>query len=143
MKRILHMLGNDNYFVISLSVASLFAFLLLNVAAIVVYIRYLLGISSSFISLLPAVKILLNVDFIFVVVLIFIYNTIENFFGLKAVFAAITVISIVEALYLLMKDKPFAIISLLALYGFGVSIFTSFVGLDTMIRIANKSVKAK
>lgn len=143
MKRILDMLGNDNYFAISLSLTSLFAFLLLNVAAIVLYIRYLFGISSSFISLLPAVKILLNVDLIFIIGLIFIYNTIEKFFSLKTGFAAITAISIVGALYLLMKDKAFTIIFLLALYGFGVSIFTSFVGLDTMIRIANKRVKAK
>ncbi|AOT68651.1 hypothetical protein [Geosporobacter ferrireducens] len=143
MKKTIQLLGNDNHFTKSIGLTSLFTFLILNILAIVVYIKYLLGFSNSFITLLPAIKILLNTDFLFVVVLIFIYNAAEKFFGMKTILAAIILISIGEALYLLMKDKPFAIIFLLGLYGIGISIFTSVIGLDAMIRIATKNIKVK
>ena len=143
MKRIIQLLGYDNNFTSSMSLTSLFAFLILNIIAIIVYIKYLLGFSNSFITLLPAIKVLLNIDFLFVLILIFIYNASEKFFSLKTVFGIVIFISLGEALYLLMKDKPFAIIFFLGLYGIGISLFTTVIGLDTLIKITTKSAKAK
>ena len=143
MKKIIQLLGNNNNFANSMSLTSLFAFLILNLIAVIVYVKYLLGFSNSFITLLPAIKVLLNIDFLFVLVLIFIYNASEKFFGLKTVFGIIILISLGEALYLLMKDKPFAIIFFLGLYGIGISLFTTVIGLDTLIKITAKSIKAK
>lgn len=143
MKKAIQLFGNSNHFTNSISLTSLFIFFLLNILAVTVYIKYLLGFSNRFITFLPAIKILLNIDFIFVVILIFVYNAAEKFFGLKTIFTAVILISVGKALQLLMADKPFVIIFLLGLYAIGISVFTSIIGLDVIIKITAKNTKAK
>lgn len=121
----------------------LFAFSLLNLAALVEYIKYSLGISNHFIALLPAIKLLLNIDLLFIVALILIYNTIEKFLDLKLLFTIALLIGIVGTSYVLVKHKPIVLISALGLYGLGISLYASIAGFGILNPKNDLSPKAK
>lgn len=133
MKKLFQLTPNSYTFINYIGLVGLTAFSLLNLATLVVYVKYALGVSNQFVLLLPAIKLLLNIDFLFIIALILIYNAIEKLFNFKLFLTGILLIGIVSFLYILIKNKPIVIITALGLYGLGISLYASIVGFGILI----------
>ncbi|TCQ08114.1 hypothetical protein EDD79_1001203 [Serpentinicella alkaliphila] len=127
MRKFFQLDPNTFIFINYISLVGLLAFSLLNLAALVTYIKYTLGVSNQFIVLLPAIKLLLNIDFLFLVALILMYNAIEKFFDFKLVLIG-AMIGIVSILYILVNNKPIVMIATLGLYGLSIPLYAIIVG---------------
>ncbi len=143
MRKFFQLLKNDHIPIYYIGLAGLFAFSILNLTAFIEYGKYFFGLSNHFVMILPSIKALLKIDFLFVVSLIFIYNYMENFISFKAASIGILCICMVGAIYYLAKTRPLAMISMLGLYGIGIFLFTSIIGLQTMLRITKKDSHKK
>lgn len=143
MKKLLK-LKPSNYTVISyIGLAGLSAFFILNIAALVEYTKYTLGVSNYFIILLPAIKLLLNIDFLFVVALILIYNSIDKFLDFKFFLIGAALLGVISVVYALVNNKPMLIIAALGLYGLGIFLYTSILGFTLFIPKSDPKSKVK
>ncbi|MBB6215337.1 hypothetical protein HNQ80_001426 [Anaerosolibacter carboniphilus] len=143
MKKLFQLSTSSHVFINYIGLAGFSAFFLLNIAALVEYGKYALGISNRFVFFLPVIKLLLNIDLLFVVALIMIYNAIEKFLTPNLCFIVTLLIGIAGALYILVKGKPLAMISILGVYSIGISLFTSIIGFGSLIQIEKKKTRHK
>ncbi|SNS91659.1 hypothetical protein SAMN05446037_102737 [Anaerovirgula multivorans] len=115
-------------FINYIGLVGLFAFSLLNLAALAEYVKYTYGVSNHFIVLLPAIKLLLNIDLLFIAALILIYNAIEKILDFKLFFTGALLIGVVSTTYFLIQHKPIVIIATLGLYGLAIPLYAVIVG---------------
>lgn len=133
MKKLSQLSTNSNAFINYIGLIGVSAFFLLNLAALLEYGKYTLGITNHFIDLLPAIKLIFKIDFIFMVVLIFLYNAVEKVFNPKILYIGIPLVGIFSTIYMLVKNKPLVIIAAIGLYGLGIYIYTSILGFALLI----------
>ncbi|MFT9496076.1 hypothetical protein [Anaerosolibacter sp.] len=138
MRKLFQLSTNSHVFVNYMGFAGLSAFFLLNIAGLMEYGKYALGLSNRFIFFLPGIKLLLNIDLLFIVALILMYNAVEKFLNPKLFLIGILLIGIVGTVCILAKDKTMAMIGILGLYGIGISLFASIIGFSALIKIGKK-----
>jgi|GEM_PF-7010356 len=128
MKKLFQSFTKGQTFGNYIALAGLIAFFLLNFVGFMEYVKFQLGISNSFFAVLPAIRILLKIDFIFILTLILIYNSVEKF--VKPILFLIGSLLIIFGiiLHFLMKDMPMVIFGIIGLYGLGIFLYASIIG---------------
>lgn len=134
MKKMNEWISGDHVLVRCTSYLGFCSFLMLNLLALIEYIKFKAGISNVFIECLPSVKILLNIDFLFCLGLFLIYNKLEGFFKLRTLLIVLILIFLAWGLYKLTNQKPLTIIMALGLYAVGIAIFTWVIGLGAIFK---------
>lgn len=132
MKKLLQIITNHSSLMGFIGLTGILALSLLNIAAFLEYSKYILGLSNRFIVLLPAIKMLLNIDILFIVAIILMYNSLEKVFNPKILLVGVLGLVTAIGLYTTAKDKPMTLILMLGLYGIGISIYASIVGFSLL-----------
>lgn len=108
-------------------------FMILNLIVIIEFFKYKAGISSFFIESLPLIKILLNIDFLFTLVLLVIYCKLEGFINFGTIYIALLILCLAWGLYNLSIGKPLPMIIMLGIYAIGIAVFTWIIGLGAVL----------
>ncbi len=133
MKKPFQLLANGHSFANYTALAGLFAFFLLNLAGFLEYAKYLLGISNHFFDVLPAISLLLKIDFLFILTLILMYSAIEKVVKPILFLIGILLAIVTSILHFLVKDMPLVIFGIIGLYGLGVFLYASIIGFGLLL----------
>ncbi|SCY07237.1 hypothetical protein [Alkaliphilus peptidifermentans] len=136
MQKIIKFLNKDDISIRGACIVGLCGFFLLNMFAVFEYGKYFFGLDNIFLEVIPAIRILAKIDFLFVLLIILILNKKEGYFSFKELLSIVMLFSTGGVLYYLIKEKPLTIIILLGLYGIGISIFACIVGLGAVFPIS-------
>lgn len=143
MKRLTNIFKRNSIILISIAVLGVLSLLSLNIFALFEYIKYAFSISNRFIAILPAIKVLLNVDFLFIFTLLFVYNTAEKVIPFNTMLILLTILGFSLKTSNLIKDKSAVIILLLGIYSTVMILFSAIIGFGLIVNIISKDVNKR
>ena len=133
MKKLFQLFTKGQTYANYIALAGLFAFILLNLAGFIEYAKYLLGMSNNFYNVLPAFRLLLKIDFLFIAALILMYNAVEKFVKPILLLVGILLTILTSILYFIVKDMPMVIFGIIGLYGLGIFLYASIIGFGLLL----------